>query len=73
MTTKELIAFLETLTAGRILQDHDLSYINSIKENLSARLLAGRPKIHESDKARYAFHNARRREMRQQKKVEFTS
>lgn len=69
MTTKELLAFLETLKSGRILQDHDISYINDLKQNLKGRLAAGRPKIHESDKARYAFHNARRREMRQQKKL----
>jgi hypothetical protein len=69
MTTKELIAFLNTLTSGRILQDHDISYIEAVKQNLQSRLTAGRPKIHESDQARYAFHNARRREMRLQKKL----
>ena len=68
MTTKELLDFLNTLTAGRILQDHDLKYIESLKQSLEGRLAAGRPRIHESDKARYAFHNARRKAIRQTQK-----
>lgn len=62
MTTKEQIEFLESLQSGRILTGHDLEKFAHIKQNIAGRLSAGRPRVHASDRERYRFHNARRRE-----------
>lgn len=61
MTTKEMLKYLDGLGPGRILQDHDLVTIAAVKRALEARLKAGRPRIHASDRDRFAFHNAKRR------------
>lgn len=61
MTTKRLIAFIDTLTTGRTITDADLDAVSELRWELEKRLTAGRPRVHESDKARYAYHNARRR------------
>lgn len=62
MTTKEQIEFLESLQSGRIITGHDVQKFADIKQNLSGRLSAGRPRVHASDKDRWRFHNAKRKE-----------
>lgn len=62
MTTKEQIEYIDSLTSGRILTGHDLEKFAHIKQNIAGRLSAGRPRVHASDRERYRFHNAKRRE-----------
>lgn len=62
--TKKLIKFLDELKSGQTLTDYDLYWFRRIKENLSGRLTAGRPRKHANDKERWRFHNARRRALK---------
>lgn len=68
MTTKEQIEFLESLTSGRIISAYDVEKFTHIRQNLSGRLQAGRPKIHASERERWRFHNAKRREKKRRLK-----
>lgn len=59
--SKDLIAFLDSLKTGMTITDYDLFYFRQIRGNLVGRLTAGRPKMHKNDKARWRYHNAKRK------------
>lgn len=61
MNTKEMVEYIESIQSGRIVSDSDVAKLAEIRDRLATRLSAGRPKVHANAKARYAFHNAKRR------------
>jgi hypothetical protein len=64
MTTKELMKFIDTLRPGRTITEGDAPFVEALGQHLEGRLSAGRKRVHESDKARYAYHNAKRRALK---------
>jgi hypothetical protein len=61
MNTKEMVEYIDSIQSGRIVSEADVERLKAIRERLATRLSAGRPRIHADAKARYAFHNAKKR------------